>query len=85
MVVKVVKGETDFVGYTNKEATKKKMLENVLEAGDIYTRTGDLMKVDEKIGYILLIVLAIPLDGKVKMLVQLKWLQSWQSFQELTK
>ena len=24
------------------------MLENVLEAGDMYTRTGDLMKVDEK-------------------------------------
>ena len=26
MVVKVVKGETEFVGYTNKEATKKKCL-----------------------------------------------------------
>ena len=48
MVVKVIKGETEFVGYTNKEATKKKLLENVFEAGDMFTRTGDLMKVDEK-------------------------------------
>merc|ERR1712072_580474 len=32
----------------NKEATKKKLLENVFEAGDMFTRTGDLMKVDEK-------------------------------------
>ena len=48
MVVKVIKGETEFVGYTNKEATKKKLLENVFEAGDMYTRTGDLMKVDKK-------------------------------------
>jgi fatty-acyl-CoA synthase len=48
MVVKVVKGETEFIGYTNKEATKKKLLQNVFTPGDVYTRTGDLMKVDGK-------------------------------------
>lgn len=37
-----------FVGYNNKSATKKKQLSNVFEHGDLYTRTGDLLKYDEQ-------------------------------------
>ena len=35
-----------FLGYTNKEATAKKLIEGVFEQGDRYARTGDLLKVD---------------------------------------
>jgi fatty-acyl-CoA synthase len=39
-----------FEGYTNKEASEKKMLRDVFETGDAWIRTGDLMRKDEK-GY----------------------------------
>ena len=39
-----------FEGYTNKEASEKKMLRDVFETGDAWIRTGDLMRRDEK-GY----------------------------------
>jgi fatty-acyl-CoA synthase len=35
-----------FEGYTNDEATEKKILRNVFDDGDAYFRTGDLMKMD---------------------------------------
>lgn len=38
---------TEFRGYTDEEATKKKILENVFEKGDRYFRSGDLLRVDE--------------------------------------
>jgi len=37
-----------FEGYTNKEASEKKILRNVFEPGDAWVRTGDLMRRDEK-------------------------------------
>jgi len=37
----------DFKGYTDPDATKKKILENVFEAGDRFFRSGDLMRFDE--------------------------------------
>ena len=39
-----------FDGYQDEEATKKKILRDVFEDGDVYFRTGDLMKRDE-LGY----------------------------------
>jgi fatty-acyl-CoA synthase len=39
-----------FEGYTNEEASEKKILRNVFEPGDAWFRTGDLMRKDEK-GY----------------------------------
>jgi fatty-acyl-CoA synthase len=39
-----------FEGYTDKEASAKKVLLNVFEQGDAWYRTGDLMRKDEK-GY----------------------------------
>lgn len=36
------------VGYTNKEATEKKFLHNVLSQGDQWFRTGDLVKIDKE-------------------------------------
>jgi fatty-acyl-CoA synthase len=43
---------TNFEGYANDEAaTEKKLLRNVFEHGDLWFRTGDLMKQDEQ-GYI---------------------------------
>ena len=39
-----------FEGYTNKEASEKKMLRDVFETGDAWIRTGDLIRKDEK-GY----------------------------------
>ncbi len=35
-----------FEGYTNEEASKKKILTDVFEQGDAYFRTGDLLRVD---------------------------------------
>ncbi|MEZ4289292.1 MAG: AMP-binding protein [Myxococcota bacterium] len=37
-----------FEGYTNEEATRKKILRDVFEAGDAYFRTGDLLRCDEE-------------------------------------
>lgn len=42
---------TRFEGYNDPEATKKKLLHNVFEDGDLWFRTGDLMRKDED-GYI---------------------------------
>lgn len=42
---------TRFEGYNDAEATKKKILRNVFEEGDMWFRTGDLMRKDEH-GYI---------------------------------
>jgi fatty-acyl-CoA synthase len=39
-----------FEGYTDKDASAKKVLRNVFEEGDAWYRTGDLMRKDEK-GY----------------------------------
>jgi fatty-acyl-CoA synthase len=39
-----------FEGYTNPEASEKRILRNVFEPGDVWVRTGDLMRKDEK-GY----------------------------------
>jgi fatty-acyl-CoA synthase len=36
-----------FEGYTNREATEKKILRNVFEEGDAWFRTGDLLRRDE--------------------------------------
>jgi fatty-acyl-CoA synthase len=41
---------SSFEGYTSKEASEKKILRDVLETGDRWFRTGDLMRKDEK-GY----------------------------------
>jgi fatty-acyl-CoA synthase len=53
MVAKIVedKPETQFAGYTDKKATSKKVLTDVLEKGDKYFRSGDLLTLDSK-GYI---------------------------------
>ena len=42
---------TPFLGYTNEAATKKKILQDVFEKGDSYSRSGDLMRMDEE-GYL---------------------------------
>jgi fatty-acyl-CoA synthase len=39
-----------FEGYTDEKASEKKILRNVFEPGDVWVRTGDLMRRDEK-GY----------------------------------
>jgi fatty-acyl-CoA synthase len=39
-----------FEGYTSQEASRKKILRNVFQAGDAWFRTGDLMRKDSK-GY----------------------------------
>ena len=39
-----------FEGYTNTEASERKILRNVFEPGDAWIRTGDLMRKDEQ-GY----------------------------------
>jgi len=45
------KPTTSFVGYTSKEATEKKILRDVLQRGDAYFRTGDLLRLDPD-GYV---------------------------------
>jgi fatty-acyl-CoA synthase len=37
-----------FEGYTDRSATKNKLLRNVFEQGDVWVRTGDLMRKNEK-------------------------------------
>lgn len=37
-----------FEGYTNREASDKKLLRDVFKPGDLWVRTGDLMRKDEK-------------------------------------
>src|SRR5690606_23096648 len=39
---------TEFRGYTDEEATKKKILTDVFEKGDRYFRSGDLLRVDHE-------------------------------------
>jgi fatty-acyl-CoA synthase len=39
-----------FEGYTNQDATERKILRDVFEPGDVWVRTGDLMRKDEQ-GY----------------------------------
>jgi len=39
---------SQFEGYTNKDASEKKILRDVFEPGDAWFRTGDLMRKDEK-------------------------------------
>jgi fatty-acyl-CoA synthase len=39
---------TWFEGYTDRDATEKKILHDVFEPGDVWFRTGDLMRKDEK-------------------------------------
>ncbi len=39
---------TEFRGYTNKEATAKKILQNVFQSGDRFFRTGDLLRMDSE-------------------------------------
>jgi fatty-acyl-CoA synthase len=46
-VVKISK-TTRFEGYTNPEATEKKILRGAFEPGDMYFRTGDLLRLDEE-------------------------------------
>ena len=45
--------EAVFEGYTDPEATEKKILRNVLEEGDAWFNTGDLMKVVDDVGFTL--------------------------------
>ncbi|MBT4162993.1 MAG: long-chain-acyl-CoA synthetase [Gammaproteobacteria bacterium] len=40
-----ITGKSEFEGYTNSEATEKKVLRNALVKGDAYFNSGDLMKV----------------------------------------
>jgi len=46
LLVKITETQR-FEGYTNEEATRKKVLKDVFEDGDTYFRSGDLLKVDE--------------------------------------
>ena len=39
-----------FEGYTNQVALERKILRDIFEAGDVWVRTGDLMRKDER-GY----------------------------------
>ena len=45
--------EAVFEGYTDPEATEKKILRNVLEEGDAWFNTGDLMRVVDDVGFTL--------------------------------
>jgi fatty-acyl-CoA synthase len=40
--------ESRFEGYTNPEASEKKIIRNVFQSGDAWFRTGDLMRKDER-------------------------------------
>ncbi|MBJ38622.1 MAG: long-chain-acyl-CoA synthetase [Gammaproteobacteria bacterium] len=40
-----VTGKSEFEGYTNAEASEKKLLRNVFEQGDVWFNSGDLMKI----------------------------------------
>eukprot|EP00924_Labyrinthula_sp_SR-Ha-C_P001036 snap_masked-scaffold_7-processed-gene-11.23-mRNA-1 protein AED:0.30 eAED:0.30 QI:94/1/1/1/1/1/3/66/471 len=41
-------GSLEFRGYTDKKATEKKLIRNVKQQGDLYFRTGDLVRRDAK-------------------------------------
>lgn len=43
LLIKVTEN-SQFEGYTSKEATEKKLIRNVLEEGDVYFNTGDVLK-----------------------------------------
>ncbi len=43
-----ISGVTRFEGYTDREASEKKILRNVFADGDAYFRTGDLLRFDEE-------------------------------------
>lgn len=43
--------DSEFTGYTNKEATESKILRNVFREGDAYYNTGDMLRVDAQ-GYL---------------------------------
>jgi fatty-acyl-CoA synthase len=43
---RILEGASRFEGYSDKAATAKKIFRNVFEAGDVYVRTGDLMRQD---------------------------------------
>ncbi len=49
MVGRIVKGDPlkDFSGYKDTSATSKKVLRNVLQEGDRYFRSGDILVADE--------------------------------------
>lgn len=40
-----VTGKSEFEGYTNREASEKKLLRDVFEPGDVWFNSGDLMKI----------------------------------------
>ena len=42
-----IKGTTPFSGYTNPEDSEKKLLRNVFKEGDVFFKTGDLLKADD--------------------------------------
>ncbi|MFK7895686.1 MAG: long-chain-acyl-CoA synthetase [Myxococcota bacterium] len=46
LVIKISE-TTQFEGYTNPEATEKKVLRDAFEKGDAYFRSGDLLRIDE--------------------------------------
>ena len=48
-VGKIVRGDPvkDFQGYRDPEATKKKILSDVFQKGDLYFRSGDILLCDE--------------------------------------
>ncbi|MCZ6841540.1 MAG: long-chain-acyl-CoA synthetase [SAR324 cluster bacterium] len=46
-----IKGTTPFSGYTSDEESEKKLLRNVFKKGDVFFKTGDLLKTDEAGNY----------------------------------
>ncbi|HEC38497.1 hypothetical protein LCGC14_0874580 [marine sediment metagenome] len=47
IVLVQVTPKSDFTGYKSKKATEKKLITNVIEDGDIYFNTGDILKLHE--------------------------------------
>jgi citronellyl-CoA synthetase len=48
MVLAQVTPKGDFTGYKSKEATEKKLVHDVIEEGDVFFNTGDLLKLHEE-------------------------------------
>ena len=46
-----IKSTTPFAGYTNEEESNKKLMRDVFEQGDVFFRTGDLLKKDAEGNY----------------------------------